>query len=669
MSRFPRARLLGRLRARSRSIKAKIFFLLVVPLVALVALWGFAVAVTLGDSLRSLQATTFDSKVVRPTEALISNLQNERRQSLAYLGGDITVGREGFEAQRKRTDQARADFRRSAADGDARSAATAETRRRLDALARRLYELDGLRRLVDGRSIDRSQALAQFNSLVDDASGIFDGASPDDPVIAKQTWTLIELERARENLSREDALLTGALAAGRFTVAEHAQFVQLVGAQRFLYQDAVRALPAADRSRFEGFNAGPELGRFRTIEDALVNSPVTARGLPVDVGSWHTASESVVTSLVDLETSAREGTSERAESHAAWVILRLALAGGLGLIAVVVSTVIAFRLGRRLIGESRSMAGAVDEFAHDRLPEVTELIRRGEKIDPDHGAPVFDFTVSEVRRIYDAFLQARRAVITATVSEAAARRGLSEVFVNLARRNQVLLHRLLRLLDDMERRVDDADELADLFRLDHLATRMRRHAEGLVILSGRPAGRTWRRPVPVVDVTRAAVAEIEDYTRVDVSPLPSVALVGAAAADIIHLLAELIENATVFSPPDLSVQVRGELVVHGFVLEIEDRGLGVSDDETLAQINERLADPPEFDLFDSARLGLFVVARLAQRHGIRVTLRRSAYGGTTAIVLLPASIVTVVPDENSSVEVVTSSRNGAQPVGDDATAG
>jgi signal transduction histidine kinase len=667
MSSFPRVLSLRSLRARSRSIKAKIFILLVVPLLALVALWGFAVTVTLGDSLRSLKATTFDAKVVRPTEALIGALQNERRQSLAYLGGDVRVGREGLEAQRKRTDQARADFRRSAADGDARTASTAEARRRVDALVVRLVELDGLRRLVDGRNVDRPQALGQFNSLIDGAAGIFDGASPDDPVIAKETWTIIELERARENLSREDALLTGALAADRFSAAEHAQFVQFVGAQRFLYQESVRALPPADRARFDALGAGPEFGRFRALEDILVNSVVSDKGVPVDVGSWHTASESVAESLVDLETIAREATSKRAEAHAAWVILRLALAGGLGLLAVIVSIVIAFRLGRRLIGESRSMAGAVDEFAHDRLPEVTAMVRRGEKVDPDHGAPVFDFTVSEIRRIYEAFIQARRTVITATVSEAAARQGLSKVFVNLARRNQVLLHRLLRLLDDMERRVDDADELADLFRLDHLATRMRRHAEGLVILSGRSAGRTWRRPVPVVDVARAAVAEIEDYTRVRVEPLPPVALAGTAVADTIHLLAELIENATIFSPPELPVQMRGETVVHGFVIEIEDRGLGIND-ETLAGINERLADPPEFDLFDTARLGLFVVAKLAQRHGLRVTLRRSAYGGTTAIVLIPAEIIAGLPAEDSSAEVMAS-RNDAQPVGDDATTG
>jgi signal transduction histidine kinase len=664
---FPRVLLLWGLRIRSRSIKAKIIILLIVPLLALVALWGFAVTVTLGDSLRSLTARTFDAKVVGPTESLISALQNERRQSLAYLGGDVTVGRAGFEAQRKNTDQARDGFRQAAADGDARNASTPETRRRMDALVVRLVELDGLRRMVDGRAVDRSEALTQFTSIIDDTAGIFDGVSPDDPQVARETGTLLALERARENLSREDALLTGAMAAGRLTVPEHVQFVQFVGAQRFLYQESVRALPSADRARFEGFTAGTELVRLRALEDTLGNSAVTDKGLPVNVGSWHTASEAVLERLIDLEATAREGAADRAENHSAWVIFRLSLAGGLGLLAIVASIAIAFRLGRRLIGESRTMAGAVDEFTRDRLPEITELVRRGEEVDPDHGAPEFDFTVSEVRRIYDAFVQARRAIVTATVSEAAARNGLSEVFMNLARRNQVLLHRLLRLLDGMERRVDDADELADLFRLDHLATRMRRHAEGLVILSGRPAGRTWRKPVPAVDVARAAVAEIEDYTRVRVAPLPPVALVGTAVADTIHLLAELIENATIFSPPELPVEVRGEAVVHGLVIEIEDHGLGISD-ETLAGLNERLARPPELDLFDSARLGLFVVARLAQRHGAKVTLRRSPHGGTTAIVLIPGAIVTGIPDEEPS-SVVVASLNGTHPAGSDATAG
>jgi two-component sensor histidine kinase len=219
------------------------------------------------------------------------------------------------------------------------------------------------------------------------------------------------------------------------------------------------------------------------------------------------------------------------------------------------------------------------------------------------------------------------------------RRGVGQVFLNLARRKQGLLHRQLSLLDAMQRRTHDPDRLAELCRLDHLATRMRRHAESLMILSGAAPGRAWRKPVPVIDIVRAAIAEIEDYTRVTVEGMPVAAVDGTAAADLTHLVAELVENATIYSPPDTTVQVRGDLVSNGYVIEVEDRGLGLSVAEYSA-FNTRMAAPPEFDLADSDRLGLFVVAKLAQQYGIKVLLRASPFGGTTAIVLVPRSMVT-----------------------------
>ncbi len=179
-----------------------------------------------------------------------------------------------------------------------------------------------------------------------------------------------------------------------------------------------------------------------------------------------------------------------------------------------------------------------------------------------------------------------------------------------------LLHRQLTLLDAMERRTENPAELEDLFRLDHLTTRMRRHAEGLIILSGGSPGRAWRKPVRMVDVVRAAVGEVEDYARVIVRPFPGTGLLGSAVADVTHLIAELVENAAVYSPPQTQVTVQGEVVAHGFCLEIDDRGLGLSE-QALAEINQRLAVEQEFDLADTDRLGLFVVSRLARRHGIR----------------------------------------------------
>ncbi|HET6748125.1 MAG TPA: ATP-binding protein, partial [Actinomycetes bacterium] len=203
---------------------------------------------------------------------------------------------------------------------------------------------------------------------------------------------------------------------------------------------------------------------------------------------------------------------------------------------------------------------------------------------------------------------------------------------------QSLIDRQLELIDDLERNEADPDALENLFKLDHLATRMRRNSEDLIVLSGAEPARRWTQPVPLVDVVRAALAEIEDYNRVELLPIDDVGVAGQAVADIVHLLAELIENATSFSPPGTKVQVAGQAVSNGYVLEIEDRGLGMSDDE-LVEANERLANPPVVDFALSRMLGLYVVARLAQRYRIKVQLRHSWYGGITALVLLPPNVV------------------------------
>ncbi len=231
-----------------------------------------------------------------------------------------------------------------------------------------------------------------------------------------------------------------------------------------------------------------------------------------------------------------------------------------------------------------------------------------------------------------------RAALRAAVERAELAGGIAGVFVNLARRSQILVHRQLSLLDTMERRSDDPNELSDLFRLDHLTTRMRRHAESLIILSGAAPGRAWRMPVSLTDVVRAAVSEVEDYARVEVRQLPEASVQGAAVADVTHLLAEIIENAAQFSPPHTRVRVTGEPVGNGYALEVEDRGLGMGRD-ALAEANHRIARSETLDLFDSDRLGLFVVSRLAARQDIKVHLKTSPYGGTTAVVLLPTALL------------------------------
>jgi PAS domain S-box-containing protein len=222
--------------------------------------------------------------------------------------------------------------------------------------------------------------------------------------------------------------------------------------------------------------------------------------------------------------------------------------------------------------------------------------------------------------------------------QAALRQSISDLLHNLARRSQGLVDRQLELIDELERSEVDPDRLDELFRMDHLATRMRRNVENLIVLSGVEQRRRWSESVPLRDVVEAAVAEVEDYSRVQLAGIHDLTLAGRAASDVAHLLAELVENATSFSSPTTRVEVSGGPTGNGYVIEIEDHGIGMSDAE-LAEANRRLAEPLAADVAVSRMMGFHVVGRLAARHGIKVQLRHCWFGGVTALVLLPAVLL------------------------------
>ena len=316
-----------------------------------------------------------------------------------------------------------------------------------------------------------------------------------------------------------------------------------------------------------------------------------------------------------------------------------AIITGAGLIVVIV---VVARLGwfaRRLSAEFSALTATAGYLADEQLPKIVAAVRGGELIADDAASTQWPhMKIAELSAAATAIAGLHRAAVTAAVAEAALRHGFRQILVSLGRRNQSLLHRQLRIIDSLEQQATDPAALADLFTLDHLTTRMRRHAESLTILSGAASGRSWSGPVPVIDVMRAAAAEVEDYTRVTVITDSDEAISAPAVTDMIHLLAELIENATLFSPSSTRVEVRAERVANGFAMEVEDRGLGIPADQ-LVQVNEQLANPPDFDLADADRLGLFVAGRLAARHGVHVALTPSAYRGTKAVVVMPDSIM------------------------------
>jgi signal transduction histidine kinase len=329
-------------------------------------------------------------------------------------------------------------------------------------------------------------------------------------------------------------------------------------------------------------------------------------------------------------------------AHGHRVLAETVLVTGTGLVVVLVAVILMGRFAGRVRREAESLASIARGLADEGLPRVVEALRDG----ADGGAAAAAAVsaqwptgrVSEIDAAAAAVATMYRTAVAATAAEAGLRTGFREILVSLGRRNQSLLHRQLRIIDTLEQQASSPTALAELFTLDHLTTRMRRHAESLTILSGATPGRAWSQPVQVVDVMRAAAAEVEDYTRVTVISDTEEAITAPVVTDLIHLLAELIENATLFSPSTTRVEVRAERVANGFAIEVEDRGLGIPP-EQMAALNAQLADPPDFDRADADRLGLFVAGRLAARHGVDVSLCQSAYRGTKAVVVLPDGVL------------------------------
>ena len=641
--------------ARRSSIRFKILLPLLVPLLSLTALWVFAAATTLGDGLELRHVRTISDHFGYPAGALNSALQQERRMSLTYLGGRAPDARASLESQRIRTDQQADLFRNLATDPDARDVAGSATLSRADDALGRLASLKKLRAAVDGQRVDRGHAYATYTGLIGSLNSVQSSLTTlTNPGVARESHSVVALTEAREALSQENGVISGVLAKGRMTQGQHTKLTQLIGAQRRGYESASADLTGSDRAYYDHITGTETYQRLRTMENKISNQARPGQPIPMNPVQWKVTSDSVLNQMRGLELAANARVNVLAAPVAQNIIWRIVGAGVLGLLALVASIWLSVRAAGSVVRELRALRDSALELANERLPSLVDRLRRNADVDTAAEAPPLSFGTQEIDAVGSAFNAARRTAIESAVGEAKLRRGISEIFVNLARRSQTLIHRQLSLLDTMENRITDPEELQDLFRIDHLSTRMRRHAEGLIILSGSAPGRGWRNPVPIVDVVRGAASEVEDYARVKVQAMPSVALAGAAVADMIHLLAELIENSTQFSPPHTPVRVVGQIVGNGFVVEIEDRGLSMTT-ETLETANRMLSDPPPFDLINSARLGHFVVARLAARHDIKVSLRTSPYGGTTAIVLIPSALIV---DGDQAVEPDSSAMNG-----------
>ncbi|WP_213455970.1 sensor histidine kinase [Rhizomonospora bruguierae] len=626
---------------RDQPIRRQLLTLVLVPLVSLIGLWSLATYLTVGDGVRLYNQGTLITEVAAPAEEILSAIQTERRASMVFVADPRGGARTDLNRARAGTDGKIAAYRAVLDRGDIRRI----TPDRVMALARAelaaLDRLAAVRSDVDARRTGGQALMDAYTELVDPLTPFYAAVAtfPDDAVSA-EGQALQRLAYARELRARVDAVLAGALAAGGFTRDSYVRFAQGVGLMRAEYHEAYVRMTDQYRVEVDQHFAAEPYPALTWMENTALN--VGGAGpVPVDATRWRETNTRALADLSDFQLDLAKFTEENAKGPAYLIFGRILLAGLLGLVAVVVTVWISLRIARRLAARLRELRDTAHALADEQLPDVVRRLRAGEPVDVDAEAPVLSHGADEFGEVGNAFNTVRRTAVGAAVEQAELRAGVRNVFLNIARRSQTLVRRQLNLLDAMERKTVDAAELADLFAMDHLATRMRRYAENLVILGGAQAGRTWGEPVPMQDVLRGAASEAEHYERVRVLPFPPVVLAGSAVSDVIHLVAELIDNATTFSPPHTTVQVFGQLVPHGFAVEVEDRGLGMSD-EDLAAANRWLAEPPEFNVLalrESPRLGMFVVARIAAQNGIRVALRRSGYGGVTAIVLIPPHLV------------------------------
>lgn len=645
---------------RRRSLRLRIVVLVLVPVLALVALYAEILNLSLGNLLTLRQQAAIRQLVILPVARVQAQLGNERSLALQFLARPDQGYLQQLLAQEQRTDRTIAQFG-AAVRTALRSGPVPKERQAFLSWKYNLDHMSGLRGEVANQGLNTVDAAGAYSGLVSQGDNVLNQAIT--PVLAGplgvQATDVLTMSTVAQTVGEESDLINADLIAGTFPAGD----ISLIGELSVLHTEQWnQTLPDLDpvlQAYFNDLIPQWSISTIAQLEGRVTSGQAAAAQVPL--GTWGDAESAYQKGFARALARSNATIASKAHIRANDLAIKLGLVAGIGLAAILLVIGVGIILGRGLIRQLGDLRQSAVRLSSQQLPGAIGRLRAGEEVDIRAEVPELIPGRDEIGQVREAFNVAARTAIAAAADEVRIRRGVNDVFRSLARRNQSLLTRQLQLLDSMERRVHDPEELADLFRVDHMTTRMRRHAEGLLIVAGGSSGRTWREPVPIIDVMRAAAAEVEDYTRIKVSSRTGAALAGHAVADIIHLLAELVENAATFSPASTPVRVEGEKVARGVVVEIEDRGLGMSEDQ-LAAINATLADPPMFDLSGSDQLGLFIASQLAKRHNIRLTLRASAFGGITAVLLIPSDLVVDFDEPETDAPVAGIRELGGRPV-------
>ena len=635
------AKTVSRLRLRNWRISTRLMSLLVLPVAAATGLGMLRIQGSL-DNLGQLDHMGELTDLTRQATLLAGALQEERDESAGPLASGQSSKDDSVAGARAKTDAA-------------------------------LKSYDKVSDLEDDNLIGVRSSLLQIEKQLQDLKRIRDSAYTN-PNYAAQTvssydaliTSLLGLSQDMALATNNDAMINSTRALNAFSSAMEYESIQRAIISAALANPDGAKISDSDRNyaRSAQTNEDGQLDRFSRVYGSGAASLLkgleggiaeiafadqyryrvlkTSRGIESETKSymdWYDQATVKINEMERIQTQLLGEMEQEARQLRSDAQQDALINGALILLVLGVAVVGAVVVARSMIRSLRRLQDSAQDVAQRRLPELVRELSEADPQDVDTTVESVGVNSSdEIGRVARAFDEVHREAVRLAAEQALLRGNVNAMFTNLSRRSQGLIQRQLTLISELESREADPDQLSNLFKMDHLATRMRRNGENLLVLAGEEPGRRWTRPVPLVDVLRAAASEVEQYERIELTAVPATEVAGRVVNDLVHLLAELLENATSFSSPQTRVRVTGHALPDGRVLiEIHDTGIGLSPDD-LAAINERLANPPTVDVSVSRRMGLFVVGRLSLRHGIRIQLRPSDSGGTTALVMLPVDV-------------------------------
>ncbi|WP_031224753.1 sensor histidine kinase, partial [Streptomyces roseochromogenus] len=640
----------SRMALRNWRISTRLVSLLALPVVAATSLGALRIDQNIND-IQQLDNMKLLTDMTKQATELAAALQEERDQSAGPLSHGLSANDYTVKGYEEKTDRARENFLNASEqiDSASKDGNLQGVRDALVGLANQLDDLAKIRKTAYKSQGNSTQTIESYHRLITQLISLSQdmAEASSNPEMISRTRALAAFSTAKEYASVQRATIAAALPATNTTKGDLSENDRLYGQSAYQSENSeiaiFRKIYASNNAEelLKPIDEGnPTIESADTYAKRVFDSRDGIQTLNArSYKDWVDDSSTKIEQMKKIEHTLLEDMEQKARELKSATQQDAIISGALILLVLGVSLVGAFIVARSMIRSLRRLQETATKVAQDRLPELVKQLSESDPQDVDTSVEsVGVHSRDEIGQVAAAFDDVHREAVRLAAEQALLRGNVNAMFTNLSRRSQGLIQRQLSLISELESREADPDQLSSLFKLDHLATRMRRNGENLLVLAGEEPGRRWTRPVPLVDVLRAAASEVEQYERIELASVPTTEVAGRVVNDLVHLLAELLENATSFSSPQTKVKVTGHALPDGRVLiEIHDTGIGLSP-EDLAAINERLASPPTVDVSVSRRMGLFVVGRLSQRHGIRIQLRPSDSGGTTALVMLPVDV-------------------------------